>query len=98
MAGGREKGLLMLRLAPRLVVHLLFMLVKMHGSPSSVCQPYQWVVLANTFDLMSEGKQVLLEGHLLPGRAAHHDAGVVEVGALLILAVAELHKVKAPTR
>ena len=98
MAGGREKGLLMLRLAPGLVVHLLFMLVKMHGSPSSVCQPYQWVVLAKTFDLMSEGKQVLLEGHLLPGWAAHHDAGVVEVGALLILAVAELHKVKTPMR
>ena len=51
MAGGREKGLLMLRLAPGLVVHLLSMLVKMHGSPSSVCQPYQWVVLAKTFDL-----------------------------------------------
>ena len=51
MAGGREKGLLMFRLAPGLVVHLLSILVKMHGSPSSVCQPYQWVVLAKTFDL-----------------------------------------------
>ena len=57
MAGGREKGLLMFRLAPGLVVHLLSMLVKMHGSPSSVCQPYQWVVLAKTFDLVTKRRR-----------------------------------------
>ena len=98
MSGGREKGLVMVKLAPGLVSHSPSKLVKIQGSPSLVIHPYQRVVFFNTLEqIWSQFRTFENIGkHLLPGRGAGGDAGVVEVDTLLIQAGAELCHVKAP--
>ena len=96
MSGGREKGFVIVRLALGLVSQSLLVLVKMQGSPSFVCQPYHRVVLDKTWEMM---KMFAFCSHLVPGRVAGGDAGMVQVDrALLLHAVAELQHVKAPER
>ena len=98
MAGGREKGWVMVRLAPGLVSHSLSKLVKIQGSPSSVIHPYQRVVFINTLEKISSESRTFKDigKHLIPGRGAGGDAGVVEVDALLLHTVPELLNSKAP--
>ena len=99
MSGGREKGLVMVKLAPGLVSHSPSKLVKIQGSPSLVIHPYQRVVFLNTLDqILSESSTSKnISKHLLPSRGAGGDAGVVEVDSLLLYTVPELHQVKAVT-
>ena len=96
MAGGREKGWVMVRLAPELVSHSLSTLVKIQGSPSLVVHPYQRVVFINTLEQISSRTFKNIGKHLIPGRGAGGDAGVVEVDALLLHTVPELLNSKAP--
>ena len=96
MAGGREKGWVMVRLAPGLVSHSLSKLVKIQDSPSLVVHPYQRVVFINTLEQISSESRTSIGKHLIPGRGAGGDAGVVEVDALLLHTVPELLNSKAP--
>ena len=96
MAGGREKGWVMVRLAPELVSHSLSTLVKIQGSPSLVVHPYQRVVFINTLEQISSRTFKNIGKHLIPGRGAGGDACVVEVDALLLHTVPELLNSKAP--